>query len=158
MIFTQNRGMRGGGYSLAGHPQAELTMKMVNNLWDLAKIIDLGEAASGLQIQRFKYVVPAGDTTNKTFTDTVQACSVLGGYWEIRGVDADYDMDLGHEGSATAFAADLVALIGAEEDGEGPVAVDYIASEDVLLTITSNANTVPVTVELTLLTLKLVTT
>lgn len=157
MIFTQNRGMRGGGYSLAGHPQAELTMKMVNNLWDLAKIIDLGLVASGLQIQRFKYVVPAGDTTDKTFEDTVQACSVLGGYWEITGVDADYDIDIGHTNATDAFAADLVALIGSEIDGEGPVVTDYMASEDVIFTVNANSNTVPVTVELTLLTLKLVT-
>ena len=72
-------------------------------------------------------------------------------------VDADYDIDLGHAGSTAGFAADLVALLGAEIDGQGAINSDYIATEDVTITINANSNTVPVTVEITLLTLKLVT-
>ena len=157
MIFTKNRGLSGAGYLLAGHPQAELTMKQVNNLYDLAMILDKGLVASGLQIQRFKTVVPALGTTNVTFTDTVQACTILGGYWSITGVDEDYDMDIGHSGLATALAEDLVVLIGSEVYGSGPIVTDYLDAEDVILTITSNSNTGPVTVEITLLTVKLVT-
>ena len=159
MQFYQNRGdLNGDGkYALCGHPEAGLSMEEVNGLYDLAKIMSLGLVASGLQMQRFKVVVPAGSTTNITFTDTVQACTVLGGYWSIKDVDADYDFDIGHTNVTAAFAADLVALIGSEIDGEGPIVTDYMAAEDVILTINANSNTVPVTVEVALLTVKLVT-
>ena len=158
MIFTKNRGLGGAGYLLAGHPQGELTSRQVNNLYDLARMLDYPiAAASGLQIQRFKAVIPAASTTDFTFTDTVQACSVLGGYWQIWGVNADYDIDIGHTNVTDAFAADLVALIGSEIDGQGIVVTDYMAAEDVIFTINANSNTVPITLELTLLTLKLVT-
>lgn len=153
MNLTQNRGAGDSGkYALCGHPQGGLTMLEVNALYDLAKILALGSEDGHFQIQRFKTVVPAASTDDVTFTDTVQGCDVLGGWVKITGVDADYDFDVGHEGTTTAFVNDLIVKIGDEVDGEVPVEVDYIGSEDVMLTITSNSNTVPVTVEIALLT------
>lgn len=151
MIFTKNRGLGGAGYSLAGHPQAELTMQQVNNLYDLALMIDKGALGSAMQIQRFKAVIPAGSTTDVTFTDTVDVTSVIGGYVEIYDVDGDYDFDVGHSNDTNGFVDDLNA--GAVEDAIVPVIGEYIATtEDVVLTINSNSNTVPVTVYITLLT------
>lgn len=132
-------------------------MLEVNALYDLAKMLALGSEDGHLQIQRFKYVVPAGSTTNKTFTSTIDVVDVLGGWVSITGVDDDYDFDVGHTNDTDAFAHDLVALLGDEIDGEVPVEVDYIAtSEDVILTIASNDNSGPVTVEIALLTNRII--
>lgn len=158
--LIQNRGAGDAGkFALAQHPEAGLTVKQLNTLFMLANILGIGDAAAGaLSLQEFEAVIPAGSTTDVTFSDTVDTCSVLGGAWSIENVDGDYDIDLGYTGKVTAFAADLVALIGAEEDGEGKVLAEYLASgEDVIITITSNDNTVPVTIYIALLTVKLIT-
>ena len=159
--LIQNRGAGDDGkFALGQHPEGGLTVKELNTLFVLGKILGVGSSVAGaLSLQEFEYVIPAGSTTDKTFTSTVDNCSVLGGVWSIEGVDDDYDIDLGYTGKVTAFAADLVALIGSEVDGEGKILAEYIDNnEDVIITITSNDNTVPVTVYIALLTVKLVTT
>lgn len=159
--LIQNRGAGDEGkFALGAHPEGGLTVKELNTLFVLAKILGVGDsAAAALSLQEFETVIPAGSTSDVTFTSTVDVCSVLGGVWSIENVDDDYDIDLGYTGKVTAFAADLVALIGAEEDGEGKILAEYLASgEDVIVTITSNDNSEPVTVYIALLTVKLVTT
>ena len=158
--LIQNRGAGDEGkFALGAHPEGGLTVKELNTLFVLAKILGVGDSAAGaLSLQEFETVIPATGTTDVTFTSTVDTCSVLGGVWSIEGVDGDYDIDLGYTGKTDAFAADLVALIGSEVDGEGKVNAEYMANaEDVIVTINSNANTVPVTVYIALLTVKLIT-
>jgi len=143
-----------GGYSLASHPQAELTSQEVNMLYDLSKMLSLGVAAEEIQIQRFVHVIPAGDTTDKTFTSTVDQCKVVGGYASVRGVDADYDIDIGKTGDTDCFIADFNSGASGDESKELALDPAYLQDgDDVILTINSNSNTGPVTVEIVLLTL-----
>jgi len=148
-----------GLFALGGHPEGGLTVKELNTLFVLGKILGVGDAAAGaLSLQEFETVIPAESTSDVTFTSTVDTCSVLGGVWSIENVDEDYDIDLGYTGKTDAFAADLVALIGAEEDGEGKINAEYLgSSEDVIVTINANSCTVPLRVYIGLITVKLIT-
>lgn len=159
MNLTQNRGAGDAGkYALCGHPQAGLTMLEVNALYDLAKMISVGTAAGNLMIQRFKYVIPAGDTTDKVFTSTVDQMEVIGGWVSIANVDDDYDIDIGITDDVTSLVNDLITKVGDEVDGEVPVALEFLTSgKDVTITVSTNANSEPVTVEIALLCHKLVT-
>jgi len=151
-MLSKNRNT--GGYSLAGHPQGELTSKEVNMLYDMAKILSLGTTEAHLQIQRFNTVVPAAGTTDVTFTTTVDVVEVWGGWAKVEGADADFEFDIGYTGATNAFIDDF----NSGSDGEVAIDADYLATgEDVILTITSNSSTTPITVEIVLLTVKPVT-
>lgn len=141
-----------GGYSLAQHPQAELSMKEVNVLYDLARMYALGIAADEVQIQRFTYVVPATGTTNKTFGATIDQCRVIGGYCEISGLDDDYDINIGKTGDDNCFIDDFNA--GGYDPTTKRLALDptYLQDgDDVIITINVNDNTGPITIEVVLL-------
>ncbi len=143
---------RSAGYHLAGHPQAEMTAGEVNELYNLAKMLNLGSSAEEIQIQRFSYVVPAASTTDKTWTTTVDQCKVIGGYMRVTGVDADYDFDLGKTGDTDCFINDFNSGSSSDATKELPLDPAYLQDgDDVILTIASNSNTGPVTVEVALL-------
>lgn len=104
-----------------------------------------------LQFQVFETVIPASGTDDVTFTDTIDIVEVWGGYCEVSGANADFEFDLGYTG-ATAV---LIDDIGAGQNGLFAVDADYIDNnEDVILTLTSNASTLPITVKIALLTVK----
>lgn len=154
--LIMNRGAGDEGkFALGQHPEGGLTVKELNTLYALAKILGIGAAAGALSLQEFQVVVPAEDTTDITFTDTFQACSILGGIASVENVDADYEFDFGYSGNTNGLIDDFNA--GAVEDKEIVIPAAYLAAEDIILTITSNSNTVPVTVYIALLTVKLVT-
>lgn len=143
-----------GGYSLAGHPQGELTSGEVQMLYDLAKMLSLGTTAANLQMQRFTYRIPASDTTDKTFTTTIDVVEVLGGWAKVSGADADFEIDIGYTGATNALIDDF----NSGENGEVAIDADYLASsEDVIITVTSNSSTTPIDVEIAMLTVKPVT-
>jgi hypothetical protein len=146
-----------GKFALAQHPEGGLTVKELNTLFALAKILGAASASAGnLLLQEFHTVVPAGGTDDVTFSDTVDVCSILGGIMSVENVDADYEFDLGYTGNTNGLIDDFNA--GAVEDKELVIPADYLATtEDIILTITSNSNTVPVTVYIAILTVKLVT-
>lgn len=147
-----NRNRNAGGYMLASHPQGELTSNEVNMLHDLAKILSLGVAAEEMQIQRFVTTVPAAGTTDVTFATTIDQCKVIGGYAKIKGVDADYDFDIGKTNDLDCFINDFNSGSSSDATKELPLDPTYlVASDDVVLTIASNSNTGPVTVEIVLL-------
>lgn len=147
-----NRNRNNGGYHLADHPQAELTNKEVNMLYDMAKILSLGVAAEEMQIQRFVWVEPAAGTTGKTFTTTIDQCKVIGGFARVSGVDADYDIDIGKTGDTDCFINDFNSGSSSDATKELPLDPTYLQdADDVILTINSNSNTGPITVEIVLL-------
>ena len=141
-----------GGYSLAKHSQAELSMKEVNILLDLARMYALGVTAEEVQIQRFITVIPAAGTSDVTFTTTIDQVRVVGGYAIVSGLDAAYDFDIGKTGDLDCFINDFNA--GGYGDATKKLALDptYLQdADDVILTINTNDNTGPVTVEIVLL-------
>lgn len=154
--LIQNRGAGDEGkFALGAHPEGGMTVKELNTLFALGKILGAGSGASFLSLQEFTTVIPAASTDDVTFTDTYQACSVIGGIMSVENVDATYEFDLGTVSNLTDMVDDFNA--GAVEDKELPLKAAYIAANDVILTINSNSNTVPVTVYIALLTVKLVT-
>lgn len=107
-----------------------------------------------LQFQVFETVVPAGGTTDVTFTNTIDVVEVWGGYCEVSGADGDFEFDLGYTGATANFIDD----IGSGNNGLWAVDADYLANtEDVILTLTSNASTTAIKVKIALLTVKPVT-
>lgn len=149
-MLTHKR--EGAGYSLARHPQAELSFKEVNSLYDLARLRALGISAEEVQIQRFVYTIPAGGTTTKTFTTTIDQLRVIGGYAELKNLDADYDIDIGKTGDTDCFISDFNS--GAYADATKKLALDptYLQDgDDVIVTIASNSNTGALTLEVVLL-------
>ncbi len=159
MKLVQNRGAGDLGlFALCGHPEAGLTVKEVNALYDLARMLGLGSAATHFLIQRFEAVVPVGSTTDFTFTDTIHSMQVMGGYVSVRNAEGDYDMDVGIVDAVTSLCNDVITkLVSSVDDynGVAPIVVDYLtAAKDVVLTITTNAaltNTKPILVEIFLL-------
>ena len=156
-MLLANRGAGDSGkFALGGHPEAGLTVKELNQLFLLAKMMGLGSVAGNFHIQEFKTVVPAAGTDDVTFASTVDVTSIFGGFMKVENVDADYEFDLGYTGNTNGLIDDFNS--GAVEDKEVVIPADYLASgEDIILTITSNSNTVPVTVTIAILTDKLVT-
>ena len=107
-----------------------------------------------LQFQVFETVVPAGGTSDVTFTQTIDEVEVWGGYCEVSGADGDFEFDLGFTGATANFIDD----VGAGKNGLYAVEADYLDNnEDVILTITSNASTSAIKVKIALLTVKPVT-
>lgn len=107
-----------------------------------------------LQFQVFEHTIPAGNTDDKTFTDTIDVVEVWGGYCEISGADADFEIDIGYTGATDNFVDDA----GAGLNGLFACDADYLANnEDVICTITSNSSTTPIKVKIALLTVKPVT-
>ena len=107
-----------------------------------------------LQFQVFETVVPASGTTDVTFTDTIDVVEVWGGYCEVSGANGDFEFDLGYTSATNAFIDD----IGGGNNGLYAVDADYIDNtQDVILTLTSNASTSAITVKIALLTVKPVT-
>ena len=107
-----------------------------------------------LQFQVFETVVPAEGTSDVTFSDTIDVVEVWGGYCEVSGANGDFEFDLGYTGATDAFIDD----VGAGLNGLYAADSDYLANaEDVILTITSNSSTEPITVKISLLTVKPIT-
>jgi hypothetical protein len=107
-----------------------------------------------LQFQVFETAVPAEGTTDVTFTDTIDVVEVWGGYCEISGANADFEMDVGYSGATNNFIDD----VGAGKNGLYAIDADYLDNaEDVILTITSNSSTSIITVKIAILTIKPVT-
>ena len=122
---------------------------------ELAKIAKLfaassaSPAANHLTLQTFRHTVSAESTTDKTFSETVDTCEVLGGYIDISGANADFEFDVGYTGATNAFLDDA----GSGSNGLFPLDSDYLDSnEDVILTINSNSSTTAIEVEVVLLT------
>ena len=107
-----------------------------------------------LQFQVFEYRIPASDTTNKTFSETIDVVEVWGGYCEVSGANGDFELDLGY----TSNTAVLIDDVGAGKNGLYAVDSDYIDNaQDVILTVTSNASTTDIFVKIALLTVKPIT-
>lgn len=107
-----------------------------------------------LQFQVFKHTIPASGTTDVTFAETIDVVEVWGGYCEISGANADFEIDIGYTGATNNFVDDA----GAGKNGLFACDADYLANtEDVILTITSNSSTVPIEVTIALLTVKPIT-
>tara|TARA_R110002012_G_C11284970_1_gene571247 strand:- start:35 stop:460 length:426 start_codon:yes stop_codon:yes gene_type:complete len=107
-----------------------------------------------LQFQVFTHRIPAGGTTDVTFAETIDVVEVWGGYCEISGANADFEVDIGYTGATDAFVDDA----GGGKNGLFACDTDYIAnSEDVILTITSNSSTTDIFVKIALLTVKPIT-
>lgn len=143
-----------GGYALANHPEAELTAKEVNAIYDLGLILGSGVAAEEMQIQRFRYYLTAADTTDKIFTSTIDQCKVIGGYAKMSGLDADYDIDIGKTNDLDCFINDFNSGAFDPTTKVLPLDPSYLeTSDDVVITVNSNTNTGVVTIEVVLLTM-----
>jgi len=166
-MITNNRGMVNSGnaanpssvlepYKLAGHEQASLSGEDIQWLLDFAKMLRVGSATThGRIAQRFVHTIPVGGVTTKSFTDTVHALAVEGGYVKVSNAEGDYDIDIGIVDATTSLCNDVIENLVDSADGYNgyaTVVVDYLTSaKDVTITITTNAaatNTKPITIEI----------
>jgi hypothetical protein len=129
--------------------------EMLDHLVKMLSAVKKADSPDQLQFQVFEWTIPASNTDDKTFTATIDVVEVWGGYCEVSGANADFELDLGYTGATAVFIDD----VGSGLNGLYAVDADYLANgEDVILTITSNSSTTPIKVKIALLTVKPVTT
>ena len=126
----------------------------LDHLVKMLNAVKKADSPDQLQFQVFEWTIPASDTTDKTFTETIDVVEVWGGYCEVSGANADFELDLGY----TSNTAVLIDDVGAGLNGLYAVDADYIDNtQDVILTVTSNSSTTPIHVKIALLTVKPIT-
>ena len=123
-------------------------------LGHLAKMLSAPVAGStALQITAFEHTVAAESTTNKTFTNEHPVggnadTQVWGGYVEVSGATGGaFEIDIGHSGDTDVY------VDGITGNGlYGLLIADFQATaEDLIITVTSNASTQPIKVEIAFL-------
>ena len=167
MMLKSNRGQINSGnaaapatlnepFTLANHPEASMSVEDIQHLLDFAKMLRVGSASGhGRLVQRFVHTIPVGGVTTKTFTATVHALAVEGGYVKVSNAEGDYDIDIGIVDAVTSLCNDVITLLSGSSDGYNgyaPISTEYLtADKDVAITITTNAagtNTKPITIEI----------
>ena len=127
---------------------------MLDHLVKMLSAKKKADSPAQLQFQVFETTIPAAGTTDVTFASTIDVVEVWGGYCEISGADADFEIDIGYSGATDNFVDDA----GAGLNGLFACDADYLANgEEVICTITSNSSTTPIKVKIALLTVKPVT-
>jgi hypothetical protein len=124
----------------------------------LAKTFYAGQFLGGSTVLKFNVLeteIAAASTSDITFTDKMPntgnaLCQIWGGYIEVTGMSngATLDLDFGHTAHLTIFQEAI------DDNGfYGLDAASYeAATEDVVITITSNNSTTPITCKVVLLT------
>mgnify|MGYP003154429861 CR=1 FL=1 len=136
------------GNPLYGQNKADGALSHLEKMLNATKKAD---SPDQLQFQVFETTIPAAGTDDVTFAETIDVVEVWGGYCEVSGANGDFEFDLGYTGATANFIDD----IGAGKNGLYAAEADYIDNtEDVILTINSNASTTPIHVKIALLTVK----
>tara|TARA_B100000676_G_C17694109_1_gene637873 strand:+ start:134 stop:574 length:441 start_codon:yes stop_codon:yes gene_type:complete len=124
-------------------------------LSDLGKILAHSRpGGASLALNKLEAVIPAASTDDITFADRMPvsgnaAVQIWGGYIEVSGISsgATVDLDFGHTNHLTIFQETISA--------NGVYGLDApsfeAAAEDVVITVTSNNSTTPISCKLVLL-------
>jgi len=109
-----------------------------------------GKGATSLRVQRFSGSIAASSTTDLDFTPDQDDVTILGGYIKMTGISGsgDFDVDL----TAAHSLLDQIT-----SDGTYALGTQYIASGEVVRIDPQTASDTKVTVEVCLVTCKLVT-
>jgi len=108
------------------------------------------KGATSLRVQRFHGSIAASSTTDLDFTPDQDDVTILGGYIKVEGISGsgDFDVDL-------TAAHSLLDTITA--DGTYALGTQYIASGEVVRIDPQTASDTKVTIDVCLITCKLVT-
>lgn len=116
-----------------------------------AKIVTAGSlGATSLRVQSFSGSIAAASTTDLDFTPVQDVVTILGGYVKFDGISGSGDFDI----DITAAHSLLDAVVA---DGTYALGTEYIASGEVIRIDPQTASDTKVTVEVVLITCKLVT-
>jgi len=109
-----------------------------------------GKGATSFRVQRFRGTIAASSTSNLDFTPDQDDVTILAGYAKFSGISGsgDFDIDLT---AAHSLKDEIVA------DGTYALGTQYIASGEVVRIAPQTASDTEVTVEVCLVTCKLVT-
>ena len=125
-------------------------------LGDLGKILAYGKpGGAALALNKLEHVIAAESTTDYTFTDMMPASGnaatqIWGGYIEVSGISdgATVDIDFGHTNHLAIWQEAITA--------NGTYGLDApsfeAAAEDVVITVTTNGSTSPISCKIVLLT------